>query len=640
MTFLRRRLRSVCGAAVVALSCATRRASAQQAARSAATAQSIETVVGDGRHGDPNSVQNVAGQVTALTGADLAQMHANSFADFANTVPGLSFASGGATSNLIAIRGVTTGATQLGSAVGLYLDDVPLGASTQFGLGFQSFNINVFDLDRVEVLNGPQGTLYGANALGGALKYVTAPPDPEKYDARVEVEGSNTDHGSYNDGLRLMGNIPLFDGSAAIRVDGLQEYDSGYTLDPDHGRKDLGAGETLGGRVSFLWQVNSDVDVRLSAFTQHIDGDGADVSFRDFATHQPVEGSYDQSYTLAQPSSSTLTLYSGVIDWNFNWAKLTSITGYQINRGKDSSDETPLYDFLLAGFGVGATPFALPVSNSTKKFTEEVRLASPDNKNFEWVLGGYYDNEKTDEGVDLVDAATPNGELPVYNALPFYGFLPSTYREFAAFADGTYYFTDNIDLTLGIRYSSQNQNYQSNISTLLLFPNYATIYHYQAGSNGGVTTYLINPRWRITDDTMVYAKVSSGFRPGGPNFVLPPPFTQVPPSFKPDSLWNYELGEKSTLFDGRATFDFDIYDIEWSALQATDNVGGINQLVNAGNARVGAPSYPSPYRILPDLSVGGAAAYTDGISHDKFAGARRSHSGRCPATGSEIQFRA
>src|SRR6202044_2470204 len=103
-----------------------------------------------------------------------------------------------------------------------------------------------------------------------------------------------------------------------------------------------------------------------------------------------------------------------------------SITGYQINRGKDSSDETPIYDFLLASFGVGATPFALPVSDTTKKFTEEVRFASPDNKNFEWVLGGYYDNERTDESVDLVDAATANGELPVYNALPFYGFLPST----------------------------------------------------------------------------------------------------------------------------------------------------------------------------------------------------------------------
>ena len=108
--------------------------------------------------------------------------------------------------------------------------------------------------------------------------------------------------------------------------------------------------------------------------------------------------------------------HSGAVNWNLNWAKLTSITGYQINRGTYESDLTPLYDFLLASFGVGATPFGLPVSDTTKKFTEEVRLASPDNKNFEWVLGAYYDNERTDESVDLVDGATANVKLPVYNA--------------------------------------------------------------------------------------------------------------------------------------------------------------------------------------------------------------------------------
>jgi len=603
-----------CGVAAVALTWASGSWAQQATATTNSAAQSgngsVETVVVTASRRS-ETVQNVAGQVTALTGADLAQMHANSFADFANFVPGLSYQSGGPTNNLIAIRGVTTGGTQLGSAVGLYLDDVPLGASTQFGLGFQSFNINLFDLDRVEVLNGPQGTLYGANALGGALKYVTAQPDLDAFDARGEMEGSDTAHGSYNDGLRAMVNIPLFDGQAAIRIDGLQEFDSGYTQDPDHDRKDVGSGRTLGGRASFLWQVTPDIDIRLSAFTQTIAGSGADVSFRDFTTHQPVEGPYDQSYALAQPSKSSLNLYSGVVDWDLHWAKLTSVTGYQIDRGSYDADLTPLYDFLLASFGVGATPFGLPVNDSTKKFTQEIRLASPDNKSFEWVIGAYYDHEVTDESVDLVDGATANGQLPVYNALPFFGYLPSTYREFAVFADGTYYFTDKLDLTLGIRYSGQTQNYQSNISTLLLYPNYSTIYHYQASSDTSVATYLINPRYRITEDTMIYARISSGFRPGGPNFVLPPPFTQVPPSFQPDKLWNYELGVKSTLLDDKATVDFDVYDIEWSGMQATDNVGGINQLVNAGNARVQGAEASFGYRILPELTLGGSAAYTD-----------------------------
>lgn len=600
------------GAAVAAFVAAgaARAQQAPPAPTATPAASTVETVVVTATRRSEN-VQNVAGQVTALTAAALDQMHAHSFADFADYVPGLSYQSGGPTNNLIAIRGITTGGTQLGSAIGLYLDDVPLGASTQFGLGFQALNINVFDLDRVEVLNGPQGTLYGANALGGALRYITAPPDLDTYDAVGEAEGSDTEHGSYNDGLRLMANVPLFDGQAAIRLDGIQQFDSGYTQDPTYGRTDVGSARTLGGRAQLLWQVTPDIDVRFSAFTQNIAGFGADVGFYNFVTHQPVVGPYDQSYVLPQPSDSSLSLYSGVVDWDFHWAKLTSITGYQHDYGAYHSDLTPLYDFLLAGFGVDGTPFALTVDDDTRKFTQEVRLTSPNSNVFEWVLGGYYDREITDEGVDLIDGATANGELPFFNALPFYGYLPSTYRELAVYADGTYFITNRLNVTLGIRYSHQDQNYQSYISTLLLYPNYSTIYHYQTSSSGGVATYLINPQYYLTDDTMIYARVASGFRPGGPNFVLPPPFIEVPSTFKPDTLWNYELGEKSTVLDGAGTVDFDVYDIEWSNIQATENVGGINQLVNAGDARVDGAEASFGYRILPELTVGGSGAWTD-----------------------------
>jgi iron complex outermembrane recepter protein len=601
------------GAALAVLAACADAALAQQSPASDASGVNagIETVVVTAsKRSEPS--QNVPGGVTALTGANLSEIHANTFADFANMVPSLSYESGGPTNNLIVIRGVTTGSTQLGSAVGLYLDDVPVGASTQFGLGSQSLNINLFDMDRVEVLDGPQGTLYGANALGGALKYVTAKPDLGGYDARAEIEGSSNEHGSYNDDLRVMANLPLFDGQAALRVDGIQEYDAGYAQDPNHGRVDVGSGRTYGGRVSLLAQITPDIDVRLTALTQNIAATGADASFRNFLTHQPVQGPYDQSNALAQPSDNSLALYSAVVNWDFHWAKLTSITSYQYNHGNYEVDVTPLYDVLLASFHVGATPFGLPVDTNTGKFSQEVRLASPDNKNFEWVLGGYFTREITDESVDLVDGATATGKLPPFNVLPFFGYLPSTYRELAVFADGTYFVTDDFDVTLGIRYSNQYQTYQSNISTLLLYPNYATIFHYGNSTNQGVATYLINPRYRITDDTMVYAKASSGFRPGGPNFVLPPAFgSTAPPTFKSDTLWNYELGEKTTLFGGRGLFNFDIYDIEWESIQTTANFGGINQLVNAGNARIEGAETSLSYRVLHDLTLGGSASYTD-----------------------------
>jgi outer membrane receptor protein involved in Fe transport len=631
MSILSKKAALYCGAAAVALSC-TSGAGAQQAAPTGVqNGGSIETVIVTASRRS-ETVQNVAGQVTALTGTELEQMHANSFADFANSVPGLSFASGGATSNLIAIRGVTTGTTQLGSAVGLYLDDVPLGASTQFGLGFQAFNVNLFDLDRIEVLNGPQGTLFGANALGGVVRYITDKPDPDGYDARLEVEGSDTDHGSFNDGLRVMADMPLLDGTAAIRIDGLQEYDSGYTQDPTHDRTNVGSGRTLSGRISFLWKPTSDVDVRISAYSQNIVGSGADVSLRDPVTHQQVIGAYDQSYALSQPSESFIDLYSAVVDWDLHWAKLTSITGYQIDHGQYTSDLSTfydtafgLYDYLAPFYGSTIfddflNPYALTVDDLTTKVTQEVRLSSPDNKFFEWVIGGYFDHETTDESVDLLDEGTTNGTIPApftgVGTLPFFGYLPSTYRELAAYADGTYFVTDNFDVTLGIRYSNQVQNYQSNIQSVVVpnafFPTPNTLYHYQSGSNGGEATYLINPRWHITDDVMVYAKVSSGYRPGGPNFELPN--DALPATFQPDTLWNYEVGEKSTFWDGRATLDADVYDIQWNDMQATENVEGINQLVNCCDARIEGAEASFNYRVLPDLSVAGSGAYTDAVT--------------------------
>ena len=573
------------------------------------------------------NLQNVAGAVSALGAKQLQNLHANSFVDFANQVPSLSYASGGPTNNLIAIRGVTTGGTQLGSGVGLYLDDVPLGASTQFGLGFQSFNVNLFDLDRVEVLDGPQGTLYGANSLGGALRYITQKPQLNVFDARAEIEGSTTAHGGDNDGLRAMVNMPLLDGKVAVRVDGLQEYDSGYTQDPTHDRKDVGSANARGGRIAVLAELTPDVDVRLSAFSQSIDGTGADVALRNPVTHDPVAGDYDQSYALNQPSQSSIAVYSAVVDWDLHWAKLTSVTAYQQSVGRYYADDSTFYDsafglynLFYGGLGINdnaTDPYGLRVHDATDKVTQEIRLASPNNHKFEWVIGGYFDHETTDESVDLVDGATPTGTIPAgftgAGSLPFYGYLPSTYQEFAGFADGTYYFNDRLDLTLGVRYSNQNQNYASNISSVLVpsafAPTPATIYHYQSSSNQGVATYLINPRFHVTDDTMVYARISSGFRPGGPNFVLPG--STLPPTFQPDKLWNYELGEKSTFLDHKATFDLDIYDIEWTDLQATENVNGINQLVNAGNAKIQGVETTFSYRVLPSLTLGGSAAYTD-----------------------------
>ena len=552
-------------------------------------------------------VQNVAGAVTAITGSSLSATHSTGFESFAAYVPGLSFQSAGPTSDLVAIRGITTGGAQLSGAIGMYMDEVPVGASSSFGLAFQTFNVNTFDLQRIEVLNGPQGTVYGSNALGGTIKYITMPPDPRRFSASGELEGSGTAHGSGNDGARAMINIPLFGDRAALRIDGLQQFDSGYARDPFNHRDDQGKARTLGGRVSFLARITSDIDLRLGAFSQEVSAMGYPVAFRDPATGQPTYGTYDQSYALAQPSVASLRLYSAVVNWHLPGATLTSVSGYQLNSGKYLNDVSDVYNPLLAAL-FGTQPYGLFVHTVTTKVTQELRLASTGSGALQWLVGAFYDHEDTRELVDLRDEATPSGTLAGF--APFYGALPSIYSEIAGFGDITYHFSSAFDTTLGVRYSNNRQRYQQFAYGLFVVPtDPALTTHEDARSTQHVVTYLVNPRLHITDHWMIYAKAASGYRPGGPNFVLA--LGQGAPSFAADTLWNYEIGTKSSLLDDRLKVDLDIYDIEWSKIQLTVNNGGINQLENGGDARVKGAELSLEARVSQRLTLSGSAAYTD-----------------------------
>jgi outer membrane receptor protein involved in Fe transport len=395
--------RALLASAAATLWAAQAGAQTAPAAPAKPAAAGVETIVVTATR-RAESIQRVPGQVTALSAATLAQLNATSFADFAALVPGLSYAYETPANNLIVIRGITTG-SQLSSAIGLYLDDVPLGASTSFGLGYENFSVNLYDLSRVEVLNGPQGTLYGASSLGGAVKYVSAPPDPQKFTAMEDSELSSTDHGGTNSAFRGAVNVPLPDGLGAIRLDGIDEYASGFIKDPIYHRTDQGSARTLGGRVSVLLKPADTVDVRLTAYNQSIPAEGADAAFRNFGNHAPTYGTYDQAFPTAQPSTSAVTLYDGTINWTTPYAKLTSITAYQTDDGRSNTDESLVYDAALALFGGGADAWQLHVDDHTRKFTQELRLASPDTGWFTWLVGGFLDHQQTSEIVNLLDAS-------------------------------------------------------------------------------------------------------------------------------------------------------------------------------------------------------------------------------------------
>jgi iron complex outermembrane recepter protein len=596
------RLTNVTLAGVITSLCASF-ASAQTAPATASGGELEEVIVTATRRSE--SIQSVPSQVTAITAGMLDQINAHDLNDFAGFVPGLSFASSGASTNLLVIRGITTG-SQLSSATGVYVDDIPIGASTSNGVGYQSLNINTSDLSRIEVLNGPQGTLYGATSLGGTIKYISNAPDLTAFRVNVGLEVSDTEHGHINHAYTGMVNVPIAD-IGAVRVDGYQVYESGYAKDPVYGRDNQGWSRSEGGRVALLLKPLDNLEVQLRASTQHVPSESADVAFRDPVTRQPTYGTYDQAFPTFQPSNYSLTLYSATVNYDTPWAKVSSITGYQVNNGTSYTDNSLVYDAALGFLGAGGDPWSLYVNTTTKKFSQEFRISSHESTHFNWLLGAFVSNEKTSEVVDLFDNAGPGGTI--LGLSPFTSFLPSTYREYAAYGDGTVFIGNQFELGLGVRYSRQKQGYEETVSGLLATGSATVLTPPVATSDQSVMTYLINPKFHLTEDVMLYARAASGFRPGGPNFVLSPGLGN--PTFAPDRLWSYELGEKATFLDKRATLNFDIYDILWKDIQETVSVGGVNQLENVGTARVTGAELAFNYRVLPALTLGGSAAYTN-----------------------------
>jgi outer membrane receptor protein involved in Fe transport len=556
------------------------------------------------------TAQQVAGPVTAFGADDMRRLGARTISDLAGFVPGMSYLQETAGSNLLVLRGITTGTSQLGGAVALYLDGVPIGASTPFGLGASAFNVSSFDLDRVEILSGPQGTLYGANALGGAIKYVTAAPVIGDFSAAGESQVSGTAHGGVNHDLHAALNVPV--GSAAIRLDGISDYEAGFITDLDHGKTGLGDSHTGGGRLSILMHPLPELTLRLGAFYQSVNSNGLRTAFRDPVTHFPTEGFYGQSYPFTQAQYDQLTLVSAMADWDLHWATLTSVTGYQAGYGRKLLDESVAYDAILApvyGAAVANLPLGVQFNVDTRKFTQEVRLASANTQSLQWLLGVFYDSEDTGKRFHFINGADPAGLFQGLKLID--ADIPSHYREIALFADGTYQFDEKFDVTLGLRYSQNHQTYRQTTQGLLnsrTMPQAITTLA-APPSDESVFTFLVNPRYRISDTAFVYGRVTNGYRPGGPNFVTAASLNT--PSFGADRLWNYELGIKSALLDGRAQLDLSVYDIEWTDIQLNENHGGINQIENAGDARVQGVEASANYRLPGDFLVGATASFTD-----------------------------
>jgi iron complex outermembrane recepter protein len=554
-------------------------------------------------------LQDVPIPMTVVSSAALIETHQIRVEDYYTRVPGLSVSllpPDGTPS--VAIRGLTTGGAT-NPTVGLVIDDVPYGSTVTVGNYLTVTDIDPNDIAQIEVLRGPQGTLYGSSSIGGLLKITTIDPSTESLNGRVEV-GSTGVHNGNGAGydFRAGGNVPVGD-AFAIRASGFVQQDPGYINNIRTGEDGVNERRSKGGRLGALWRPSDDITLKLSALVQDAKRNGSanvDVlpGLGDLQQNElPGTGGYERK---SQAYGATLKAKVG-------GGELTSATGYSIDRLLNVQDDTSTFFSGVANalYGVsGAGNFG---DETVNKFSQEVRLAMPLTQQLEWLVGAFYTHEKSGAVADFaaLDPATgaQAGQIAV-SATPEVKF-----REYAAFTDLTVHFTDRFDVQFGGRYSNNNLSYFS-VRGGPLLGNVTTVSP-QYSSKGSPLTYLVTPRFKLSPDMMVYARLASGYRPGVPNINCG--LVTVPCQSDADTTQNYELGVKGDAFARILTFDASLYYIDWKKIQLPlATADGFGFTANEGRAKSQGLEISLESRPLTGLTLSAWTAWNDAELTESF----------------------
>lgn len=549
-------------------------------------------------------LQDVPISISVVGGEQLRESGATQLVDFGNYVPGFQVDSQGTPGQTtLSLRGIApVGPSQ---TVGIYLDDTPIGSSSIYARSVAfALDLLPYDIQRIEILRGPQGTLYGASSIGGLLKYVTTSPDLQKSTGRAGVEVFDIAHGE-NLGYAVQGlvSVPLIPGQLAVSASGAYRNSPGYVDNVQTGARDHNDYEQFGGRFSLLWQPTDRFSARLSALYQEIDSDNNALVVEDLATGRRIGNGFATNNFIAEPFNRKMEYYSATLNYDLGFATATSATSYSKSEVVQVQDASRVFGILfplLTGGAIpaGITPFSIELD--LKKFTQEVRLTSPSSDRFEWLLGAFYTHEKSGNR-QVVNSLTMAG-APIAPLDPLaIASLPSKFREYAVFGNATIKFGEQFDVTGGVRYAHNKQRFRQ-ISSGAVVPTADE----PGSSSEGVFTFSISPQFHVNEDTMIYGRVASGYRPGGPNTVLP----GVPPTVDSDTLTSYELGIKSNVSRSLAV-ELAAFTLDWKDIQLNRTVEGVNYLANAGSARSRGLEGSIIWRPVPALRLGFNGAYID-----------------------------
>ena len=547
--------------------------------------------------------------ITVVSGETLEQQHAASFSDYLKLVPGLQLVQTTPGAGRLVLRGINTGS--VASTVGIYLDETPFGSSS--GLvngGILAGDFDTFDVSRVEVLRGPQGSLYGASALGGVLKFVTNLPETDKVVVRARAGAASTDGGRMSYLTNVLLNAPIND-MLALRISGAYRKYGGFidsigTAGSDQ-QKGINESSNSGARASLLYVPNKDFSIRFSAMVQSFKSDAPGVVESDPNTLATLYGRPTYSQFVPTYRNVDYRVYNGTANWGLNFANLTSTTSYSTQKQTSRDDLTVNLSQLLAG--IFKTPNQLYLGQNTdlKKLTQEVRLTSSQPGFVDWLVGAFYTHEDgliLQEFVPVVPGTlTPITTLPLLAQVN----LSSKYKEIAAFANATLHMSDRVDVDVGGRYSRNNQDAVQASDGALAGGKTEN----KAKSTENVFTYSVAPKFKFGKDAAIYARVAKGFRPGGPNVLPPNAPAGTPATYQSDTVLSYEIGAKAQTRDGVFAIDVAAFHIDWKDIQLFAVVNGFGVNTNGVSATSDGVEFSATLRPFRGLSVAVNGAYSN-----------------------------
>jgi outer membrane receptor protein involved in Fe transport len=553
-------------------------------------------------------IREVAASISAIGQEELENLHVTQLSDLTARVPGLYVNGAGSPGKTqVSLRGLQP--LSSGATVGMYLDQSPLGSSGIYqAANFFSLDLLPYDIERIEVLRGPQGTLYGAGAMGGLIKYVTVAPDPGSKEFRVGGGLSTvSDSGDTGWNVRFGGNVPLSD-SVALRFSYARNDLPGYIDNSVTGEEDINGGSQTSARAALRWQSDT-ASFDLVAMRQTIDSDNNAQVALDPVSLDPQDDDLSNSVFVDEPFTKDVDFFSATLDWNLGWANFVSATSWSDSTSDWRQDGTQIYgEFLNYELELPeAGSSAFDIGLDLRKFTQEFRLASNGDGPFQWMAGFFYTKEDARQTQTLTIAELDGSPMPEpYHTL--FGTLtvieiPSDYRETAFFANGSYAFNDVFSLDAGIRYAKNDQEFSQNVTEGLLVPQGES----PGASDENVFTWSIGPKFQLSDELMVYGRVATGYQPGGPNVVV----EGLPAGVDSSMLTNYEIGLRSQSADRRVVFDATGFYMDWSDIQVATVVNGISGLVNAGKASSKGVELSTSFRATDEFTLGLNAAYTD-----------------------------